>query len=346
MRLAFWRPREDLAAPDGPPEVPRPVVYVLRRTVRAFTTDRVLDVAAGLTYFAVLAVGPGLIAFVSLLSLLGQSQSIVDQVLALVGEIGPDVAVETVQRLVDQLPPAPSAGRGLVFGLLGAVWAASAYVSAFARAMNRVHGVEEGRPFWHFRPVMFVVTLLVLALAAVVAVSLIVSGPLARTIGRFFDLGSTFVEVWNVLRWPLVTVLMIVVVASLYYLTPNVKQRFRWLSPGATVAILGWIAASAGFNFYVAQFGRYDAVYGSLAGFVVFLLWLWISNIVLLVGAELDVEIERYRQLRAGIPAEQTLQYPPRETVAAEKRAAQAAEDVAVGRAIREEAGSAPAEKS
>lgn len=202
--------------------------------------------------------------------------------------------------------------------------------------MNRVHGVEEGRPFWHFRPVMFAVTLLVLALAAVVGVSLLVSGPLARTLGRYFDVGLAVLEVWEAVRWPLVVVLMIVVVAALYYLTPNVKQRFRWLSPGATLAILGWVAASAGFNLYVSRFGRYDAVYGSLAGVVVFLLWIWISNIVLLVGAELDVELVRLRQLKAGIAAEEALQFPPRETTASDKRAAQAAEDVAIGRAIRE----------
>jgi len=315
---------------------PRPWVYVLRRTVRAVRRHRVLDLAAGLTYFAVLAVVPAGIAFVSLLSLLGQSKDLLDQLLTAVADLGPGAAVDTVQRIVDQLPPAPSAGKGLVLGLVGALWSASAYVGAFARAMNRLYGVHEGRAYWRFRPQMFLVTLLVLALGAVVAVSFVVSGPLARLIGRFFDIGTTFVEVWETLRWPLVVLLMILVVAALYYLTPNVRRRFRWISPGAMLAILGWLVASAGFNFYVTHFGRYDATYGALAGLIVFLLWLWISNIVLLVGAELDVELMRLRQLRAGIAAELTLEVTPRDTRAMDKRAAQTAEDVAIGRAIRE----------
>jgi membrane protein len=312
---------------------------VLRRTARSFHDDRALDMAAGLTFYGVLAVGPAVIALVSVLSLLGQSADVVTRVLDAAAELGPDAAVETVERVLDALPPPPSAGAGLVFGLLGALWSASAYVTAFARAMNRVHDVDEGRPFWRFRPRMFVVTLLVLVVLAVVAVSLVATGPLTRLLGQALDSGSTALEVWQAVRWPAVLVLVIVVVAVLYHVTPNVRApRFRLLSIGSTVAILGWVLASVGFNAYVARFGRYDAVYGSLAGLIVFLLWLWLANIALLAGAELDAEVERLRELRAGMAAEERLQLPPRDTTTAVRREARLAQDVADGRAIRDRA--------
>lgn len=315
------------------------VRYVLRRTARAFGEDRVLDMAAGLTYFGMLAVGPAAIAVVSLLSLLGQSQDVVTRVLDAVADLGPEAAVETVERILEALPPPPSAGAGLVLGLVGALWSASAYVSAFSRAMNRVHDVEEGRPYWRVRPFMLLVTLLVLALLTVVAATVVVSGPLTRFLVELFGVDAASVRMWSWLRWPVVLGLVIVVIAALYYVTPNVRlRRFRLLSAGSVVALLGWIIASAGFNLYVSAFGRYDAVYGSLGGLIVFLLWLWISNIALLVGAELDAEIERVGALRAGLPAEDRLQLPPRDTTTSMRRAERAARDAEEGRAIRERA--------
>jgi membrane protein len=316
-----------------------PAWYVVRRTAWAFHDDRVLDIAAGLTFYGVLAVGPAVIALVSVLSLLGQSPDVVDRVLDAAAELGPDAAVETAQRILDALPSPPSAGAGLVLGLLGALWSASAYVTAFGRAMNKVHDVEEGRPFWRFRPLMFVVTLLVLALLAVIAVALVAAGPVTRFLSEVLESGSAAAEVWQAARWPVVLLLIIVVVAVLYHVTPNVRaERFRLLSVGSTVAILGWVLASMGFNAYVTRFGRYDAIYGSLAGLVVALLWLWLANIALLAGAELDAEVERVRQLRAGLAAEERLQLPPRDATTSARRAARIAQDVADGRAIRERA--------
>jgi membrane protein len=284
-----------------------PAWYVVRRTAWAFHDDRVLDIAAGLTFYGVLAVGPAVIALVSVLSLLGQSPDVVDRVLDAAAELGPDAAVETAQRILDALPSPPSAGAGLVLGLLGALWSASAYVTAFG--------------------------------LAVIAVALVAAGPVTRFLSEVLESGSAAAEVWQAARWPVVLLLIIVVVAVLYHVTPNVRaERFRLLSVGSTVAILGWVLASMGFNAYVTRFGRYDAIYGSLAGLVVALLWLWLANIALLAGAELDAEVERVRQLRAGLAAEERLQLPPRDATTSARRAARIAQDVADGRAIRERA--------
>lgn len=322
---------------------PRPLVrpwwYVLRRTARSFQEDRVLDLAAGLTYYGMLAVGPAAIAVVSFLSLLGQSQDVVTRVLDAIGELGPDAAVETVESILMELPPPPSAGTGLVVGLLGALWSASAYVAAFSRAMNRVHDVEEGRPYWRARPYMLLVTLLVLAMLTVVAVALVASGPVSRVLVQVLGVEPATLSLWGWLRWPVVLALVVLVVAALYHVTPNVRlPRARLLSAGSVVAILGWVAASAGFNLYVTRIGQYDVVYGSLGGLVVFLLWLWLGNIALLVGAELDAEIERLRELRAGLPAEERLQLPPRDTRTFGQRSARAARDAEEARLIREQA--------
>lgn len=317
----------------------RPWWYVLRRTARSFQEDRVLDLAAGLTYYGMLAVGPAAIAVVSLLSLLGQSQDVVTRVLDAIGEIGPEAAVDTVESILAELPPPPSAGTGLVVGLVGALWSASAYVAAFSRAMNRVHDVEEGRPFWRARPYMLLVTLLVLAMLTVVAVGLVASGPVSRVLVQLLGVEPATLSLWGWLRWPVVLAFVVLVVAALYHVTPNVRlPRARLLSAGSVVAILGWVAASAGFNLYVTRIGQYDVVYGSLGGLVVFLLWLWLGNIALLVGAELDAEIERLRELRAGLPAEERLQLPPRDTRTIGTRAARAARDAEEARLIREQA--------
>jgi membrane protein len=205
--------------------------------------------------------------------------------------------------------------------------------------MNRIYEIDEGRPIWKLRPTMLLVTLVALVLMALVAIGLVVSGPLAEAIGNAIGLGSVAITVWQVAKWPVVIGVVVVIVAILYYATPNVQQpKFRWISVGAASAIAIWALASLGFGFYVANFSSYDATYGSLAGIVIFLLWLWITNLALLLGAELDAELERGRQLQAGIEAEETLQLPPRDTTASRKRVEKAARDVEAGRELREEA--------
>nr|BFF16725.1 hypothetical protein GCM10025730_02460 [Promicromonospora thailandica] len=221
-----------------------------------------------------------------------------------------------------------------------ALWSASGYVGAFGRAMNRVYGIDEGRPVWKLRPVMLLVTVVAVVIAALVVAALALSGSLARAVGDAVGLGSTTVTIWNIAKWPVVLLLVIVLVAILYHVTPNVRQpKMRWVSVGAVVAILGWLVASAAFGLYVATFASYDATYGSLAGLIVFLLWLWITNLALLLGAELDAELERGRELQGGIAAEETLRLPPKDARASEKREAKRQEEIERGRHLREAAG-------
>jgi membrane protein len=247
----------------------------------------------------------------------------------------------TVQPALEQIAHSQGAGLALVLGILGALWSASGYVSAFGRAMNRIYEIDEGRPFWKLRPVMLLVTLVAILLVALVLVMLIVSGPLATSIGDQIGLGSQALLVWNIAKWPVIVVVVMLVVAMLYYATPNVRQpRFRWLSVGASVAIVIWVVASVAFALYVATFGSYNKTYGSLAGVVVGLLWIWITNVALLLGAEIDSELERGRELQAGMPAERDLQLPPRDTRGIRKARKKEQKDIERGRLIREQAGS------
>jgi membrane protein len=203
--------------------------------------------------------------------------------------------------------------------------------------MNRMYGIREGRPIWKLRPVQILVTLVALVLTAAVALSLVLTGPAAQAVGNAIGLGSTAVLVWNIAKWPLMLAVVVLVVAVLYYATPNIQQpKFRWISVGALLAIVVWIAASALFGFYVANFSSYNKTYGALAGFVVFLLWLWITNLALLFGAELDSELERGRELQSGLPAERDIQLPPRDTRKIEKAEKKQREDIERGRELRE----------
>ena len=234
-----------------------------------------------------------------------------DAILQIVGDIAPASTADTLRGPVEQLVEAPSAGFALVVGILGALWSASGYVGAFSRAMNRIYEVEEGRPVWKLRPQQLLLTAAGLVVAAVVALLLAVSGPVAAVIGQHLGLGDTAQTVWNVARWPILLVLVALGVALLYYAGPNVEQpKFRWISVGAFIAITVWVVASLGFGVYVANFSSYNKTYGALAGVIVFLLWLWITNLALLFGAEVDAELERGRELQAGIAAEDDLKLP------------------------------------
>lgn len=327
---------DDSRKPDGPGELTKPSRwYVLRRTVREFIADQCVDLAAALTYYAVLALFPAIIAVASLPALIGREGQATDAILDVVNDVAPAL-VEDLRGPIEQLAQVPGAGLALVLGLIGALWVASGYVGGFARAMNRVYGVEEGRPFWKLRPMMIVVTVVTVVLVAVVATLLVVSGPVARSIGDAIGLGDVAVTVWEIAKWPVLVGVVLVIIAILYYASPNVRQpKFRWISPGAVVAFLVWAVASAAFGFYVANFANYDRMYGSLGGVIVFLLWLWISNLALLFGAEFDAELERGRELQAGLAAEETVQLPPRDTRASDKAATRAARDVRKARELR-----------
>ena len=329
---------DDPRKPDSPSDLDaRSWKYVSRTTIRQFQRDQCLDLAAGLTYYAVLASAPALLALVSLIGLLGDSQKIVDNILDIASSVLPAEVVDTLRPLVEQVAGNGNrAGIALIVGLVLALWSASGYVGAFGRAMNRIYEVEEGRPIWKLRPVMLLITAAVVIMAVLVVAALVLTGPVAEAIGDTLGIGSTTVTIWNIAKWPVVLALVVAIVAVLYHATPNVRQpKFRWLSIGALVAIIVWAIASVGFGIYVSRFGSYDATYGALGGVIVMLLWLWITNLALLFGAELDAELERGRQLQGGIAAEETLQLPPRDTRASDKQDRKHQEDVDRGRTIR-----------
>lgn len=335
---------EDRPEPDAPgkPTTLRQIGrrswgYLLRRTVREFLRDDAIDLAAGLTYYAVLAVFPALIALVSLLGVLGQGPESVTAILDVARELLPASALGIVQPLIEGLAASRAATLGLVLGLLGALWFVSGYLQAFGRAMNRVYDVREGRPLWKLVPLTAAITVLLGVLVMCAVVLLLVSGPVAEVLGEALGVGSGVLRLWGIAKWPVLTVLVAAAVAILYYSTPNLRQpRFRWLSPGAVVAILVWLTGSLLFGLYVSNFSTYDATYGSLAGVIVFLIWLWVTNLALLLGAELDAEVERVRELQAGIVAEQQVQLPTRDPAGVRRGEAAEQADVAAGRRIRE----------
>jgi membrane protein len=328
---------EDPRKPDSPTDISSPSwMYILRKTIREFTSDQCLDLAAALTYYGVLAVFPALLAFVSILGLVGDAQETTESLLGLLGGFVPDTMLTALEDPIKKLTESPGAGLTFVTGIVGALWSASGFVGAFGRAMNRIYSIQEGRPFWKLRPVTLLVTVIAIVVAVIAAVLVVLSGPVAEAIGEALGLGEGVLVVWNIARWPVLAGLLVMVVAILYYATPNVQQpKFRWMSLGALLALVIWVLASLGFGFYVTNFSSYNATYGSIGGVIVFLLWVWISNIALLFGAELDAEMERGRQLQAGIAAEETIQLPPRDTRQSDKQAEKHAKDVRVGLALR-----------
>ncbi|PSL37135.1 membrane protein [Labedella gwakjiensis] len=319
--------------------------YVLKKTLREFSADQCTDLAAALTYYAVLALFPGLIAVVSILGLFGAAEQTTETVLTLVSNLASEDAVSSLREPIAALTSTPAAGLAFVTGLLGALWSASAFVGAFGRAMNRIYQVDEGRPVWKLRPTMFGVTVFTVILLVIGALLLVLSGPVAEAVGDLIGLGPVALTVWNIAKWPVLIVIAVVVVAVLYYWAPNVKQpKFRWMSLGSLLALVVWGVATAAFGFYITNFGSYDATYGALAGVIVFLLWIWITNLALLFGAEFDAELERGRELQAGIAAEETIQLPPRDTKQSDKKAEQHAKDVLEGLRIRTAHGKTPPE--
>jgi membrane protein len=313
--------------------------YVLGKTLREFTRDQCTDLAAALTYYAVLAIFPALLAIVSLLGVVGQADSTAKTLLDLVSQFGSPQVADLLRDPIMQLTGSPAAGVALIVGVLGALWSASGYVGAFGRAMNRVYGIDEGRPIWKLRPTMLGVTAFTVVLIVVAALILVISGPVAETVGDLVGLGSTAVVVWDIAKLPILAIIAVVIVAVLYYWAPNVKQpKFKWMSLGSLVALVIWLVASVGFAFYIANFSNYNKTYGSLGAVIVFLLWLWITNNALLFGAEFDAELERGRELQAGLRAERDILLPPRDTAQSEKKAAALAKDELAGMRLRQAA--------
>lgn len=320
--------------------------YAFKRAFKEFTRDQCTDVAAGLTYYSVMSVFPAILALIAILGLFGQDPQTVDKMLDSVKSISPD-AVSTLKEPLKNLTQSQATGWALVVGLLSALWSASGYVGAFGRALNRIYDIQEGRPFIKLRPLQLLITLITVILVALAGLMMVVSGPIARTIGDIVGLGDQAATIWDWAKLPVVAFIVILVIALLYYATPNVKMpKFRWLSPGAAVAFVVWVLGSAAFGFYVSNFGSYNKTYGALAGVIVFLLWLWLTNLALLFGAELDVEVLRTRQLQAGMKAEKDVILDVRDDKGIEKQAKTQEELQLEGMDLRREAKKAAAEEA
>ena len=288
---------------------------VLKRTVKEFSDDNLTDWAAALTYYGVLSIFPALIVLVSILGLIGESatQPLIDNL----GSVAPGPAKEIFTSAIENLQGSSGAsGVFFIVGLAAAIWSASGYVSAFMRASNAIYDMEEGRPMWKTLPVRVGLTVLLMVLTAISAVAVTLSGGLAKQAGNVIGVGDTAVQVWNIAKWPVLILFVSFMFAVLYWAAPNVKQPgFKWISPGSVLAVIGWVIASVAFAFYVANFGSYNKTYGALAGPIVFLVWLWISNIMILLGAEFNAELERGRAIEAGMrPEDQEPFAEPRDT--------------------------------
>jgi membrane protein len=289
---------------------------VLRRTVTEFSEDNLTDWAAALTYYGLLALFPALIALVSLVGLFADPESTAQTLTDIVTQIGPESGAETFSGPIESITSNQSAaGIMFVVGLLVALWSASGYVGAFMRASNVIYETPEGRPIWKLRPLQMLVTLLMVILVALLALALILTGPIVDAVAEPIGISSTATTVWDIAKWPVMLAIVVTIIAVLYYASPNVKLRgFKWVTPGGLVALLVWLVASAGFAFYVANFGSYDKTYGSLGGVVVLLVWLWITNLALLFGHELNAERERRHELAEGVPrADREIQLEPRD---------------------------------
>ncbi|WP_445151247.1 YihY/virulence factor BrkB family protein [Baekduia sp. Peel2402] len=293
--------RREERAPDDPTDLPgRSWVGVLKRTVKEFKNDNLTDWAAALTYYGVLAIFPAIIALVSIIGLVGPSatQPVLDNLAAL----APGPANEILSGAVKQVAGSRgSASVAFFIGIATALWSASGYIGAFARASNAIYEVPEGRPFWKLRPMQLVVTVIMVLLLAVSALAVVVTGPVAKQLGDVVGAGSTAVTVWDIAKWPVLAAVVTIMFSVLYFAAPNVKQPgFKWITIGGAVALVVLLVASAAFAFYVANFSSYNKTYGTLAGVIAFLVWLWVANLAVLFGAELNAELERERELQSG----------------------------------------------
>jgi membrane protein len=314
------RDREEAQRGDGrPPEKPTDMggkgwFATLKRTISEFKEDNLTDWAAALTYYGILAIFPALLALVSILGLAGQSttQSLIDNL----GTVAPGPAKDIVTSAIENLQKNQgAAGITFIIGVVLALWSASGYVAAFMRASNAIYDIEEGRPIWKTAPTRFLTTLVLLLMLAAVAIAVTFTGPLAEQAGNVLGVGSSAIAAWDIAKWPVILVVVMTMFAILYWAAPNVKHpKFQWVSPGGIVGVLLWILASAAFAFYVANFASYNKTYGALGGVIVFLTWLWISNIAVLLGAEFNAELERGRQIEAGHPEEKEPFLEPRDT--------------------------------
>ncbi len=302
-------------APDQLSELPkRSWMAVLRGTLKEFKDDELADRAAGLTYYGVLALFPALLVLVSLLGVAGESAT--RQVLDNLQKLTPGPARDVVTGAVQQLQNNAGIGSLLaVAGLAVAIWSASGYVAAFIRASNAVYDMPEGRPVWKLLTLRLGLTVTLMILAVVSALIVVFTGGLARQTGSALGLGDTAMTVWSIAKWPVLVLLVTLMIAILYWAAPNARGRgFRWVTPGSFLALVIWMIASAGFALYVANFASYNKTYGTLAAVIIFLVWLWITNLAILLGLEFDAELVRQRAIAGGHPEDEEPYVEPRDT--------------------------------
>ena len=288
---------------------------VLKRAVTEFSEDNLSDWAAALTYYGLLALFPALIALVAIVGLFADPQTTAQKLTQIVTQIGPSSGAKTFSGPIHSITSNRSAaGILFVVGLAAALWSASGYVGAFMRASNVIYETPEGRPIWRLRPLQMLVTLVIVLLVALLALALVLTGPIVDAVAKPIGISSTATTIWDIAKWPVMLAIAIAIVAVLYYATPNVKVRgFRWVTPGSIFAVVVWLIASALFALYVANFGSYDKTYGTLGGIVAMLVWLWITNLAVLFGQELNAERERRAELGEGITrADREIQLEPR----------------------------------
>ena len=311
--------------PEGPAhERTGSGMQTLKRTLTEFSEDNLTDWAAALTYYAVLSIFPALLAMVAVVGLVGNPHTITKDLTNIVSSLGPSSAAQTFKGPIQSLTKSSgTAGILVIVGIVSALWTASGYVGAFTRASNVIYEVEEGRSFIKLRPLQMFVTLVIVVLLALVVVGLVLTGPVAQKVGSSIGVGSSAVTIWDIAKWPVLLLVVAFIVALLYYSAPNAKLRgLKSIFPGAVLAVVVWLVASAAFAFYVANFGSYDKTYGSLGAVIIFLIWMWITNVAVLLGAEINAERERSRQLQEGVPgAERELQLDERSQPTRKKRA-------------------------
>jgi membrane protein len=307
--------------PDSPTDLSgRAWWETVKRTAKEFVDDGLDDWAAALTYYGVLAVFPGLILLASILGLVGQP--VIQPLIDSLGQVAPGPVGEILTSSLTTLGEnSDTAGSLALVGLAGSLWTTAGYVGAFMRASNVIYDVPEGRPIWKTLPIRLAVTVVVGVMLGTSALLVVFTGDFAGWFGRLLGVGPTAVAVWSIARWPVLFVLVSIILGVLYWAAPNARQAgFRWITPGGLLAVLLWIAASAGFGVYAANFGSYDKTYGTLGGVAVFLVWMWISNIAVLLGAELDAELHRARAIAGGAPPDEEPYMPLRDTQALDSR--------------------------
>jgi membrane protein len=293
--------REGQRGPEGPTDLEGAGwKSALKRTVKGISADNLTDWAAALTYYGIQAMFPALLALLSIVGLLGQSttDSLINNVKAAAPGPAKDIVVPAIENLQSNQG---AAGVALVIGLVIAVFSASSYISAFSRASNAIYEVPEGRPIWKLRPIQMGIALVMLLLLAISTFAVVLTGGLAEQVGKVIGLGDTAVTVWDIAKWPVLLLVVSFMFAFLYWASPNVEQpKFRWLSPGGLLAVVVWVVASAAFAFYVSTFANYNKTYASLAGVIAFLIWLWLTNLAVLVGAEFNAELARSKTIEEG----------------------------------------------